>query len=237
MRYVVPNTVENERIYAVKKFVRHCIRCTKWTFIIAVVVMFSLLGTAPFYVYHQFSTETPIAKFQFSYITKDVYYIDFFNGDMCESSRYKVRGDQVQFDASFLKWQDWITLLGAEPMHRFERMSGRYRNIQDERQNVRTVMYMSPNVVFDPFSETPLNAGSNWLVSTQYGSSIYVDIDPTLLYTIYKTEDGMIVKSQSVIAFKEEDLVIDINPNCIDSKSIFEKSSKYVNDVFVSFFS
>lgn len=199
-----------------------------------VVLIICVLGSAPFYIYHQFNTEKPIASFHFAPVSQDLFNVYFYQGDMCEASEYRVRGEQVQVDASFLKWQSWATLLGAESLFRFDRLSGRFRSIDAQVNNSRTLIYLHPSVVFDPFLDAPLTAESNWLVSTQYGSSVYVDIDPSLVYTIYKTEDGMIAKSQSMVAHSDDSLVIDINPNCLGSDGVLEQTAKYLNALFAS---
>lgn len=210
---------------------------TKWASILSIVFAFCLLGVAPFYVYHRLDMEIPIAKFHFAPVNQYLYDMTFYSGDMCDPQTYRVRGDQAQIDASFLKWQSWVAMLGVDSLFRFDRLSGRFRDINAEKENARTLVYLSPNVVIDPFRESSLDAQSNWLVSTQYGSSVYVDIDTSLVYTVYKTEDSMMVKSQKRVAFEDDSLLIEINSTCLASTSLLQQSATNINDIFVSLLS
>src|SRR3970282_1142619 len=53
--------------------------------------------------------------------------------------RFELRGDEWQIDARVLKWRGMGTLLGFDTVYRFERLSGRYANNDQERKAPRTV--------------------------------------------------------------------------------------------------
>ena len=58
---------------------------------------------------------------------------------------FMLAGDEWQLDARVLKWKGWANLLGLDAQYRLERVSGRYRDIEQERNDERTVYALSEN--------------------------------------------------------------------------------------------
>ena len=109
----------------------------KWITLILVVIVVVLLASAPFYIYHQFNAAAPIAKIEFSPIGEQEYTATLYSGNLCSGEDFVVYGDQLQLDASFIKWQGWAVLLGFESKYKLDRLSGRYRDITDQATNLK----------------------------------------------------------------------------------------------------
>jgi hypothetical protein len=54
-----------------------------------------------------------------------------------------LRGDDWQMDARVLKWRGTAVLLGFDTLYRLDRLSGRYRDINQEKTARRTVYSLS----------------------------------------------------------------------------------------------
>ena len=89
-----------------------------------------------------------------------------------EMQMFVLAGDEWQLDARVLKWKGWANLLGLDAQYRLERVSGRYRDIEQERTDERTVYALSENPGIDLW--TMLDAViRSWLpfVDAVYGSA------------------------------------------------------------------
>ncbi len=62
-----------------------------------------------------------------------------------EIQMFVLAGDEWQLDARVLKWKGWANLFGLDAQYRLERVSGRYRDITQERTAERTVYPLAEN--------------------------------------------------------------------------------------------
>src|SRR4029078_6032945 len=62
-----------------------------------------------------------------------------------ELQMFMLAGDEWQREALVLKWKGWANVLGLDAQYRLERVSGRYRQIEQERKDERTVYALSEN--------------------------------------------------------------------------------------------
>jgi hypothetical protein len=103
-------------------------------------------------------------------------------------------GDEWQLDARVLKWKGWANLLGLDAQYRLERVSGRYRDIEQERTGERTVYGLSENPGVDL-----------WVLSTQYpkwlpfvdavyGSATYLPMADGARYEVKMTQSGLMAR-------------------------------------------
>ncbi len=164
---------------------------------------------------------------------------NFYSGKYCFGENYLVYGDQVQLDASFLKWKGWAALLGFESSYRLDRLSGRYRSIEDQEYKKKKYHKMTPELVFDDFIEPNLRGESNWIVDSIYGSSVYVDIDSSRIYTIYKTEDALVAKSETKLELNARNRITaaQVNNACLKESGMFGSIAKWINNLFVNILS
>jgi hypothetical protein len=199
--------------------IRRLIRFTGAGFLLSLLIVGCLLVLTPFYVYEVFNQEFPIARLEFTPMGDYEYMGRLSRGDFCTQEEYRILGDQFQVDAGFVKWKGPAVLLGFKPRYRLDRLTGRYRDTR--LQNTRQGMAhdLAPDMLFDFFSENTRESSDGWLIDTSYGSSVYYAIDPSLRYTVYATEDGLILRSVGIQDIRRENgnLVIEINQGCGDA--------------------
>jgi hypothetical protein len=113
------------------------------------------------------------------------------SGDM---KVFMLAGDEWQLDARVLKWKGWANLLGLDAQYRLERVSGRYRDLEQEKSAERTVYGLSENPGADL-----------WVLSTQYpkwlpfvdavyGSATYLPMADGARYEVKMTQSGLIAR-------------------------------------------
>lgn len=111
-----------------------------------------------------------------------------------EMQMFILKGDEWQLDARVLKWKGWANLVGLDAQYRLERVSGRYRDVEQDRSAERTVYGLSENPGVDL-----------WMLSTQYpkwfpfvdamyGSATYLPMAEGARYEVKMTQSGLIAR-------------------------------------------
>jgi len=105
-----------------------------------------------------------------------------------------LNGDEWQLDARVLKWRGWATLLGLDAQYRLERLSGRYRDIQQERSAPRSVYPLSDNPGIDLWAWAQDHP--KWLpfVDSVYGSATYLPMADGARYKVSLTQSGLVAR-------------------------------------------
>ena len=195
---------------------RKLVRITGIGALLGIVLVGGMLVMTPFYVYEVFNQEFPIARLEFRRINDFEYLARLNRGDFCTLEEYSILGDQFQIDAGFVKWKGPAVLLGFKPRYRLDRLTGRYREVQRQNSQPSMAHDLAPDMLFDFFSDNAREDEDGWLIDTSFGSSVYYSVDPTLRYTVYATEDGLILRSEPISKYSPEtgNLVIDITEAC-----------------------
>ncbi len=114
------------------------------------------------------------------------------NGDARE---YTLAGDEWQLDARVIRWRLPAQLAGLPPMYRLERLSGRYGDLQLEREAPRTVHALDTDALPDLW--TLRRRFPNWLpfVDARFGSAAYLPMLDGARYEIaINPRGGLVVK-------------------------------------------
>jgi hypothetical protein len=111
-----------------------------------------------------------------------------------QGATFFLRGDEWQVDARLLKWQSAANLLGFDTVYRLERISGRYSDIEDEKNQPRTVYDLHPPGSLDLWElihrfhkELP------WF-DAMYGSATFLPMGDGALYEIKVSQSGLIAR-------------------------------------------
>ena len=106
---------------------------------------------------------------------------------------YTLKGNQWQIDAKVVRWKLPALLAGAPPLYAFERLSGRYRDIEQEKSAERTVHDLSDWPI--PDLTKLKRVFPNWLpfVDVQYGSAAYMPMIDGARYQVYMDPRGGVV--------------------------------------------
>lgn len=167
--------------------------------------------------YSQLTEETPVARLSFQPVASQQYRVELRTGDFCDVRDFLLYGDEWRVDAHFLKWKPWANILGLDARYRLDRLSGRYRDIEQENTRPHVAWTLSESSSFDP-----ARLAGGWLgklspLDTVFGSSVYQAIDPGYEYTVYKGQSGLLVRKSPVVSIRRsgDSLVIPIQNPCI----------------------
>jgi hypothetical protein len=152
------------------------------------------------HTYARLTHERPIAEIVFEARGPQQFRATLAEVPSGKMQLFTLAGDEWQLDARVLKWKSWANLLGFDARYRLERISGRYRDIEQERNAQRTVYPLSENPGLDL-----------WLVSTRYprwfsfvdavyGSATYMPMADGARYEISITQSGLIARPKNPAA-------------------------------------
>ena len=113
-----------------------------------------------------------------------------------------LRGDEWQIDARVLKWRGMAVLIGFDTLYRLDRLSGRYREITQERTGLRTVHSLSEEQGLDLWMIGRRYA--HWIpwVDAVYGSATYMPMVDGASYTVSVSSTGLLARPSNDIARK-----------------------------------
>ena len=146
------------------------------------------------HTYARLTHEKPVAEIVFEGRGPQRYRATLAQVPSGEMQMFVLAGDEWQLDARVLKWKGWPNLLGLDAQYRLERVSGRYRDIEQERKDERTVYALSENPGIDLWT---LSADyPRWLpfVDAVYGSATYLPMADGARYEISITQSGLIAR-------------------------------------------
>ncbi|WP_459616473.1 hypothetical protein [Bordetella sp. 2513F-2] len=107
-----------------------------------------------------------------------------------EPREYTLRGDQWQVDARMIRWRLPALLAGVPPVYRLERLSGRYRDVEQERTGERSVHDLQDGSI--PDLADLKRVFPNWLpfVDVEFGSAAYMPMLDGARYRVYLDPRG-----------------------------------------------
>jgi hypothetical protein len=113
-----------------------------------------------------------------------------------------LRGDEWQMDARVLKWRGMAVLIGFDTLYRLGRLSGRYRDITQEKTGLRTVYSLSVEKGLDLWMIGRRCA--HWIpwVDAVYGSATYMPMVDGGSYTVSVSSTGLLARPSNDIARK-----------------------------------
>jgi hypothetical protein len=152
------------------------------------------------HTYARLTHEKPVAEIVFEGRGPQQFRATLAEVPSGEMQLFTLAGDEWQLDARVLKWRGWANLLGLDAQYRLERIGGRYRDIEQERNAQRTVYPLSENPGLDL-----------WMLSTQYprwlpfvdavyGSATYMPMADGARYEISITQSGLIARPMNPAA-------------------------------------
>lgn len=154
------------------------------------------------HTYARLTHEQPIAQVVFESRGAQRYRATLTEVPAGEMQTFVLTGDEWQLDARVLKWKGWANLVGLDAQYRLERVSGRYRDIEQERHDERTVYALSENPGIDLWTLT--TQYPRWLpfVDAVYGSATYLPMADGARYEVAITQSGLIARPMNEAAIK-----------------------------------
>ena len=154
----------------------------------------AFLITSNLHTYARLTHEEPVAEIVFEARGPQRFNATLTQVPSGEMQTFILTGDEWQLDARVLKWRGWANLLGLDAQYRLERVSGRYREIEQERHDERTVYALSENPGIDLW--TLSTQYPRWLpfVDAVYGSATYLPMAEGARYQVSITQSGLIAR-------------------------------------------
>jgi len=169
-------------------------------------LFFLLLAASTFllasnlYTYQRLVYEQPVAEIVFQKLSTQQYRADIKALDSAFQQSVNLSGDEWQLDAQVLTWQGLATLFGLDANYRLHRISGRYRDINDEQQRPRSVFSLVKKPVLINDEKFDLwqfaHRHQNWLrwVDAAYGSAVFLPMTNGAKYSIAISRTGLIAR-------------------------------------------
>ena len=163
--------------------------------VVLVAAALLLFGMASnLHTYARLTHEQPVAQLAFEQIGEQQYRATLTRQPAGEVTKLNLAGDEWQLDARVLKWRGWANLLGFDARYRLERLSGRYRDIAQERSAPRTVHELGEARGIDVWALA--QARPRWLpfVDAMYGSATYLPMAEGARYEVSLGQAGLIAR-------------------------------------------
>ncbi|WP_108124404.1 hypothetical protein [Saccharospirillum mangrovi] len=140
--------------------------------------------------YRALRAETTIATLSFTQSGPQRYDVQLSRLDEDSEESYELTGDEWQLDARVLTWTGPLTVLGMEPVYRLERLSGRYRDLTQERSGDRRVHSLEER------SWLSIQQFEPWLpwVDARFGSAAYLPMVDGGIFEVGLTSRGLVAR-------------------------------------------
>ncbi len=146
------------------------------------------------HTYQRINHEQDVAEIVFKQSGPQHYSATIYYEDEGQSTEYIIRGDEWQLDARIIKWKPPVYLAGLDSLYRLERISGRYRDLEEEKTGNRTVYSLSENQGLDIWSVT--KNYPSWVpwVDAYYGSATYLPMNDGARFKITLSQTGLLAR-------------------------------------------
>jgi hypothetical protein len=105
----------------------------------------------------------------------------------------RLQGDQWTVSGGIVKWAPWLGVVGLKTYHKPLRISGQFSRLERQRAQPPTVFALTPDT--DPVWEAFYRAAPYLpFVDAVYGSSAYVYAQSDVVYDVYVTPSGYLIR-------------------------------------------
>ena len=146
--------------------------------------------------YHRLTHEQPVADLQFSRIAEQRFAVTL-TYPTGATQRMDLAGDEWQIDARVLKWRAFVNVVGFDSAYRLERLSGRYRDIESEKNAPRTVYALNAPSRIDLWDLVRRYRERLPWVDAVYGSATYLPMADGARYEVRMAQSGLIARPQN----------------------------------------
>lgn len=152
------------------------------------------------HTYARLTHERPVAEIVFEARGPQMFNATLAQVPSGEIQMFVLSGDEWQLDARVLKWKGWANLFGLDAQYRLERVSGRYRDINQERTGERTVYALAENPGLDLWQVTLDHPTRLPFVDAVYGNAAYMPMSDGARYEVSITQTGLIARPVNAAA-------------------------------------
>ncbi len=105
-----------------------------------------------------------------------------------------VAGDEVYVDAHILKWQPLANIFGLHTAYELDRISGRYRDIEQERSAERTIHSLAQGKPVNLFELRQRHTFLAVLLDAKYGSATFVPVTQAAELELRVSTTGLLIR-------------------------------------------
>jgi hypothetical protein len=146
-----------------------------WMLVFVLLAGVSGGGAVALRGYHLLTREVDVATISARQIAPQQFAVraDFTDGTHSSGA---LRGDEWQLDARVIKWKPVAVTLGAEPLYRVDRLSGRYRDPAQAQTNTASLIDLGGDSIIDLWQLK--QRFPQWLpwIDADYGSAAYLPL-------------------------------------------------------------
>jgi len=165
--------------------------------------------------YDRLTYERPVATLTLRQLAPQYYEIDLVqpvgeNRTAPVSARYPVHGDEWRIEAQVLRWKPWANVLGLDAEYRLDRLSGRYRTVEQELHGERSAYDLAAvkanarngAVPFKVEAWDALRRYRRYIdaADTLYGSAAYMPMADGAKYEVWITQSGLVARPVNDVA-------------------------------------
>jgi len=146
-----------------------------WSLIFLLLALLGAFGGTALLGYRRLASEALVARLDTHLLGPKRYGVDIQLPDGSRST-VELAGDEWQLDARVIKWDVRAVVLGAPPLYRLDRVSGRYHDAAEDASAARTVVALSTPAPLDLWQMK--KRFPEWLpwVDADYGSAAYLPL-------------------------------------------------------------
>jgi len=113
-----------------------------------------------------------------------------------KETRYELAGDEIYIDARILKWKPMANVVGLHTAYELDRISGRYRAIEDERDKPRTVHELGRSKAVDLFALRKRFDFLGEVFDAEYGSGTFVPVARPASLELRVSTSGLLIRER-----------------------------------------
>ena len=107
---------------------------------------------------------------------------------------FVIAGDELYVDARIIKWKPLANVLGLHTAYQLDRIGGRYRSIEQERNAVRTLYPFNDGGLVDLFDLRKRYAFLEPLYDAEYGSGTFVPVNKPAELELRVSTTGLLIR-------------------------------------------
>jgi hypothetical protein len=111
-----------------------------------------------------------------------------------DKASYMLAGDALYVDAHILKWKPIVNILGLNTAYELDRVAGRYMDLKEERESIRTVFLLSRDKPVNMFTLRQRYSLLRTLLDAEYGSASFINTNKPGHFEIRVSTTGLLIR-------------------------------------------
>ena len=144
-----------------------------WSVVFVLLAALSAVTASALLGYRRLAAEALVAQIDTHAIGAQRYAVTVQFPDGSERA-VELAGDDWQLDARVIKWSTGAVVLGATPLYQLDRISGRYRDVEQERSSAKSVVALTVATAFDLWHLKQRCPRCLPWIDADYGSAAYL---------------------------------------------------------------